>query len=288
MEQEAKKRRKVKRKRIAKPETNLSLEKQLSKAVEYNNKLQAQLTAMFEANNKTVEELESRLDIALSLSEQKPQPAGEGEVKEVEQVPKATPRVKQTSGRRWWLVWLGLAAFIFGIYFMLQYPDNPTLMNQILSIAGLVIGATGVWYGLKRHERTIITDTSGKVIKQKDLNAVNFYAERGDDGKVRATLVRFEHMDDPEGIPRRLKNDGKLYYVNIWDVEKKALVPFHTPDIWQYYPPYEFARVLTLPAHKRMFTRRPNLFEKVRPWIMIAAIIIMAIIQVVVGGQNAG
>ena len=84
----------------------------------------------------------------------------------------------------------------------------------------------------------------------------------------------FENVYEPQGFPMTCLNDKKKYYVNIQDPtgKSKGLVPFVLPD-QQYYDPGVFAeRVLELPAHQKIFTRKPNLFQKIKTGLLVLAI----------------
>ena len=62
------------------------------------------------------------------------------------------------------------------------------------------------------------------------------------------------------------------YFVNIWDEASKRLIPFVLPD-QQYCDPIVFAqRVLGLPAHKKIFERKPKLLQRLKTALLVIAI----------------
>jgi hypothetical protein len=65
------------------------------------------------------------------------------------------------------------------------------------------------------------------------------------------------------------------------------LVPFTLPD-QQYYDPRVFAeRVLELPAHKRIFSRKPNVLQKIS-WVIGLVLIIVLWIVIISTTAPAG
>lgn len=90
--------------------------------------------------------------------------------------------------------------------------------------------------------------------------------------------VVFEDVVKPEGQKWRCHNDGKNYFVNIWDVDDNKLKPFVLPD-QQYRDPERFAQqTLELPAHRRLYRKRQKLLEQLAPGFMVLAIIVFWIV----------
>ena len=112
-------------------------------------------------------------------------------------------------------------------------------------------------------------------VPKEQMNSLNIYPKE----------LKFENVNEPKGYPWDCLNDGKKYFVNIWSKEAKALIPFELPD-QQYYDPRVFAeRVLGLPAHKRIFERKPKLFQKLKTALLVFAIGIMwLLIMTTTGG----
>lgn len=110
----------------------------------------------------------------------------------------------------------------------------------------------------------VVTEHIGEVSKVQ-VNSLCIYPDR----------VIFEDVHKPEGFPWECINDHKKYFVNIWDLAAKKLVPFALPD-QQYYDPVVFAeRVLALPAHRKIFRKKEQLFQKLKTALLVVTILIV-------------
>jgi len=167
------------------------------------------------------------------------------------------PNVKKTYGKR------GLMLVIFGSMALLGaggvvfYIFN---MNMIIGALGLILvfaGGLGFYY-YWGQSKDLQIQYVGDVPKEQ-VNSLTLYPD----------IVKFEDIYNPGGFIWHCINDGKPYFVNI-EVDKK-IIPYILPD-QQYYDPNVFAqRVLDLPAHRALFTRRQELFQKLKP--LIAAVV---------------
>ena len=119
---------------------------------------------------------------------------------------------------------------------------------------------------------------AGKPIATAKVNSLNIYpAELGG--------IIFEDVAKPEGQPWMNIHDDRAYFVHVWDVATKKLKPLALPD-QQYCDPRTFAeRVLELPAHKELFTRKQGLLQKASPFIGILVILILWILIITTTGQ---
>ena len=148
--------------------------------------------------------------------------------------------------------------------------------NMALGVATLACLGSGV-YGIKRYW-SAATDSGAiidvkKPITRKQVNSLNIYPD-----KVVFEDLSREEIEKNGGQPYQCLNDNKYYYVNIFNKETNALTPFLLPD-QQYYDPGVFAqRVLELPAHRKIFQRRQNTFQKLSPVILLLVIIILWIL----------
>jgi len=121
-------------------------------------------------------------------------------------------------------------------------------------------------YKKSREEAVEEAIYSTKPVATGQVNSMNIYP--ADEGGV-----VFENTAKPEGQPKICENDGKPYFVHIWDIATKRLRPFMLPDT-QYYDPRVFAeRVLELPAHRRIFQRKQTVMQKLKPAILFLLII---------------
>jgi hypothetical protein len=183
----------------------------------------------------------------------------------------APPVVKRQVARR--MVMLGISGLLCFIGLVCGYFYF-TSMNMIAAVAAaLLLPAGGIMFRSSwksGHE----TFTSYVGSPQKgQVNSLSLYKDK----------IVFEDVNEPKGYPWRCGNDGKQYYVN---VEKEgSLAPFTLPD-QQYYDPRVFAeRVLELPAHRRIFQRRQNIFQKLSPMLLILGIGLVLILIITTTGQ---
>lgn len=163
------------------------------------------------------------------------------------------PKVKKTYGKRAFI--LGISGFVtlVGAIFLIFYIFN---MNMIMGAAGVIFLFAGVltFYYYWQQQKDISISYVGEVPKEQ-VNSMSLYPD----------MIKFENIYEPGGFIWHCIDDGKPYYVNI--LEGKKLVPYVLPD-QQYYDPNVFAqRVLTLPAHRKLFTRKQDLFQKLKPFM---------------------
>ncbi|KKL71667.1 hypothetical protein LCGC14_2092630 [marine sediment metagenome] len=155
---------------------------------------------------------------------------------------------------------LGLTGFIIYI----------RTMNMGLGTVGIFMMIPSAFifkYYLSKSTDVLVTEHLGKPLKEQ-VNSLCIYP-----GKV-----LFEDVASPDGFPWECTNDGKKYFVNIWDVATRRLIPFTLPD-QQFYDPGVFAeRVLALPAHRKIFARKPTLFQALKTGLLVVTIGIMFVL----------
>lgn len=188
----------------------------------------------------------------------------------------------QELNRRDWKYWTkywkqslyvvgGLLVLVVGYFCALLWSGQRD--NIFLTIGIIVIWPGGVYLlyrGMRSPERDVVIVGSDKP-SIGEVNSLNIYAKMNKDtGKLYPEKVTFEMLLHPEGQPQQCTNNGKWYYVHIWDIAKRRLKPFALPDS-QYFDPREFANVIMMPAHKRLFERQASMFQKIAPWIMVFA-----------------
>ena len=80
--------------------------------------------------------------------------------------------------------------------------------------------------------------------------------------------------------------DIKQYYVMIDMSDTKGIrfEPFILPD-QKYYDPTVFAeRVLELPAHRKIFTRREGMGQYIKTGLLIVAMLVLGIVMIATSG----
>jgi hypothetical protein len=149
---------------------------------------------------------------------------------------------------------VGLGLFV--IYFL--------TLNIALGLPGIMMIAAG-GFALKYYwnkEGDIAIESIGDKKMEDIVNSLNIYPEQ----------LEFANVYEPQGFPMLCENLKRKFYVNIWDETAKRLAPFVLPD-QQYCDPIVFAqRVLGLPAHRKIFERKPKLLQKLKTALLVLAI----------------
>lgn len=182
-----------------------------------------------------------------------------------EKQPEALPqraKMKRRFSFRFYMLVLGGIIATLGLACFVIYFRTLNMSFGIPSILMMAGGGFLFYFYWGKYENIAVTEFIGGT-KKEQVNSMNLYS---------SMTIKFEDMVKPEGFPWECINDGKMYYVNIWNLESKRFAPFVLPD-QQIMDPKEFAqRVLELPAHKKIFTRKPKLLEKLKTALLVLAI----------------
>lgn len=185
----------------------------------------------------------------------------------------------KTPGRKWWMVVAGLGlivvAFIAGAAWG---QSRGNMLFALVVIALLPAGVLLIRQGLKVGESEAVIVGPGGVVKKfaGPANSLNIYAKKRNEKQIVADRVAFEWMDNPLGQPQQCINDGKWYHVHLWLPDTLTYEAFILPDS-QYFDPREFANVITMPAHRKLFESQASLLQKIAPWVMVVAFLISII-----------
>ena len=198
----------------------------------------------------------------------KPEPAAASEEKP------ENIKAKKTYTPRFYMMILSGAVSLLGLALFVIYFFTT---NVIIGAPGVVMAVVGIFafrYYWKQEGNISVEHIGGK----KKAEAFNSLV-------IRRDKINFENMAKPEGFPQVCLNDGKKYFVYIQDARTEAIAPFTLPD-QQYYDPIVFAqRVLGLPAHKKIFERKPKLLQKLKTALLVLAIgIVWLLIMTTTGG----
>ena len=177
-----------------------------------------------------------------------------------EEAQPAKVKVKKVYTRRFYMMILSGIVIAVGVGLFVIYFKT---LNVVLGLPGVVMIAAGIF--ALRHfwtsEGDIATEHIGGA-KKELVNSLNIYPDK----------IVFEDMAKPEGFPMLCTNLKKKFYVNIEDVATHKLIPFVLPD-QQYCDPNVFAqRVLGLPAHRKIFERKPKLLQRLKTALLVIAI----------------
>lgn len=196
------------------------------------------------------------------------------------------PKVTKVGGRIWWQVILGIILLVVAAVFAMMYTKNMT--NSFLAFGFVLSGGAAVLFlfmGLRKREEGMQLNRFGQGKKKNfKANCLNiYYGYDAETKKYFCQRVAFEWME-PDKIksesPQQCLDDGKWYYVHIFDPVKSQYLPFRLPDT-QYYSPKEFVNPLVMPASRKVLKPKPSLGEKVRPILLVVAIGIMGLIFVI-------
>ena len=235
----------------------------------------------------------SRLNKSTEIKVEKVKKVEPEKPKVVDTVNKSVPKlkVKEVGGRRWWLAGIGGGLVLVGIVGFVIFAANPgAMVIGVPSIFFILGGGLCVWQGFEQRETGIILIPGGAKKpgqKQKPIpaNCLNIYPDK----------IAFEELPEDElvGHPRKCHNDGKYYFVNIWDTAwenpKPAgkLVQFLLPDT-QYRDPRVFALNLRIPAHRKLAQRKASLMEKLSPIIIVVAMVVIGIVMIAMNPTPGG
>ncbi len=167
----------------------------------------------------------------------------------------------------------GIVALFVGFLMAMAWGENRG--NMLLAMGTILCwpgGAYLLYRGIqKRDQEAVIIGAD----KPKGLvNSLSIYAKKDSEtGRIYPEKIVFEWEENPLGQPQQCINNNRWYYVHLWDIAKGKLVPFALPDS-QYFDPREFANVITMPAHKKLFERQATLLQKIAPFVMVVAFLI--------------
>lgn len=189
--------------------------------------------------------------------------------------PDTTPEIniKKSGGRIWWMVAVGACLVVMGFAGFVYFATSQNMAIGLFSVLAVIGGGFLAYHGFKTKDEGIIITQNGVEAPTITANSLNIYPDS----------IKFEELprDQLKGQPRRCRNDGKYYWVNIWGTSFKGksegLVPFVLPDT-QYRDPKEFANNLNIPAHRDLFAREASLLEKISPGLIIVGMIVLGIV----------
>lgn len=208
----------------------------------------------------------------------------------------SVPRIKKIGGRRWWLVWLGIGLLGVSIPLFLMYNAAPS--NTIMAVVFVLFFASGagcLWYGLKKREEGVYFKQDlmeGRKPFKGRANCLNIYYDKDKNGKTKTGRIAFEQFTDAEllemktegrlGKYQKWRQDGNWYFVHEQDPKDGRLYPMALPD-QVYFNPRELPIPLTMPASHKYAKPKPSTLSKLKPILVMGAILIMAIVIIATG-----
>lgn len=183
------------------------------------------------------------------------------------------PKVKKVYSLRLFILIVSGITAVAGLGMFVIYFFTNNIAIGAPSVFMMAGGFLVFKYYWSRTE-DVVTEHIGEV-KKEQVNSLCIYP----------TKVVFEDVVNPEGYPWECLDDHKKYFVNIWDLATKRLIPFVLPD-QQYYDPVVFAeRVLALPAHRKIFRRKEQLFQKIKTALLVVTILIVFFLILTTSGS---
>lgn len=184
-------------------------------------------------------------------------------------------KVKKVYTPRFYIMILSGVVSASGLVLFIIYTNT---LNIVFGLPGIimVVGGIFVLQHYWRKGEGISIEHLGGMGKSDTANSLNLYPDK----------VLFENVDKPVGFPWSCAGLKGKYYVNIWGKLEEKLVPFVLPD-QQYCDPIVFAqRVLGLPAHRKIFERKPKLLQRLKTALLVIAIgIVWLLILTTTGGS---
>ncbi len=199
--------------------------------------------------------------------------------------PAALPKIRKLGGRLWWQVAIGMVFIILDVFVARMYMQDNT--NAFLAALFIIVGGTGIFFlylGLHKREEGILLKGPGQGKKKTyPANCLSiYYGYDTESKKYSCDSIKFEQLEPAQiknNHPQQCLDDGKWYYVHIYDPLKKALIPFNLPDT-QYYSPEEFCNPLNMPASRKELKPVVTLGEKLKPVLLVVAIGVLGLIMV--------
>ena len=182
-------------------------------------------------------------------------------------------KTKKVFTPRFYMMILSGVVFVAGLGLFVIYFRT---LNVVFGLPGFVMMGGGIYAFLHywKSEGNLAIEHIGGA-KKDIVNSLNIYPDK----------IVFEDVYEPRGFPMLCVNLKKKFYVNIEDLATKKLIPFILPD-QQYCDPNVFAqRVLGLPAHRKIFERKPKLLQRLKTALLVIAIgIVWLLILTTTGG----
>jgi len=169
-------------------------------------------------------------------------------------------KVKRVYTPRFYLMILSGVVVLAGLGLFAIYFKTLNIVMGLPSIIMIAAGLFALRHFWKEGGNISVEHIGGE---KKDIaNSLNIYRDK----------IEFDNVYEPEGFPMLCINLRKKFYVNKWDEVEQKLVPFVLPD-QQYCDPIIFAqRVLGLPAHRKIFERKPKLLQRLKTALLVLAI----------------
>lgn len=172
---------------------------------------------------------------------------------------------------------IGIVSIVIGVIGTIVYLNTGLVFIGVLFI-GVPAGIALLWNALKNNPISFMGFGSIKnmTFSQKAEKSKNMEMKENSI-VLRPNKLCFEYVKDPPGYPYKLKNTGQKINLLI-EGKNGKLEEYVIPDVSEYYDPAEFANVISMPAHKRLFERQQTMFEKLSPAFLLGGMIIVGII----------
>jgi hypothetical protein len=177
------------------------------------------------------------------------------------------------------LVLIGVSIYCGKIWM----DDTEKMLFGIATVVFFAGGALSLILALKKIEVTS-SRPSLRHGEQRNIglaNSITIYAKQdaGNPQHLLPDRIAFEQLENPPGLKRKLRNNGKYYYLNLHDTTglKDCVLPDN-----QYCDPHRFLIPVLMKHSQEYYTPVPSLLQRIKPILFIAVVVIGGVILAMV------
>lgn len=187
---------------------------------------------------------------------------------------------------------IGLILICIGLFMGFLYLQTMSFAFAFLTLT-LPAGIALLYFGFKG--KNISLNLSGLSLRrekeeEKKINAINFYAEKLEDGSEKAVECKFEHIDNPGGVPFKHRRWKDEFYINVnipenhgSNIQATRLIPvFEKLPDQDYNSPESLVKAAYLPANTNLARHSNDKEYKLSAWILFAVIAVEIIGLVII------
>ena len=177
----------------------------------------------------------------------------------------------------------GIILTAIGLVAGFLYIQTMSFAFAFLTLITLLPGAGLIYFSVKG--KGISFNFSGLSFgrekePEKKINAINFYAEKLDDGREKAIECKFEYLASPGGIRWKHRRWGNEFYINVnvpenhdKNIQATTLMPIFDklPD-QDFNSPEALVKAAYLPANTNLARHSNDKEYKLSAWVLFAVI----------------
>lgn len=186
-------------------------------------------------------------------------------------------------------------SFFTGREWMANYSQSFLGIATALSFG---IGAFLIFWAFKRKAGSYNRPSLRAGIKKYkgNANSIIVYAkpDPADKDKLKPWKIEFDHLNNPPGLRRKLRNDGNYYSFNICKQQSytvdaagnvSGLEDMALNDT-AYCDPRLLKDAVEMRYSREYYTPDPNLLQKIKPFLFIIIVVVGALILIMVGNPT--